>query len=135
MAAQPIVQTPYVPKRPQPGPQTDFLSSSADIVIYGGAAGGGKTAGILMEAARHVDNKNYGGVIFRRTSPQITNQGGLWDESQVFYGDVPGAKPTQGKLLWTFKSGAKVAFRHMQHEKDMLTWQGSQVPFIGFDEL
>ena len=30
--------------KPQPGPQTKFLSSPADIVIYGGAAGGGKAA-------------------------------------------------------------------------------------------
>lgn len=27
--------------RPQPGPQEDFLLSSADVVFYGGAAGGG----------------------------------------------------------------------------------------------
>jgi hypothetical protein len=27
--------------KPQDGPQTKFLSSPADIVIYGGSAGGG----------------------------------------------------------------------------------------------
>src|ERR1700739_3514256 len=38
----------------QPGPQTDFLRSSADICIYGGAAGGGKTVGLILEPLRYV---------------------------------------------------------------------------------
>ena len=33
----------------QPGPQTEFLRSPADICIYGGAAGGGKTVGLILE--------------------------------------------------------------------------------------
>ena len=38
----------------QPGPQTEFLRSPADICIYGGAAGGGKTTGLILEPLRHV---------------------------------------------------------------------------------
>lgn len=122
-------------KKPQPGPQSAFLSSPADIAIFGGSAGGGKTAALLMEAVRYTENPNFGAVIFRRTSPEITNPGGLWDESQIFYGDITGAKPTMGKTLWEFKSGAKVVFKHMQHEKDKFAWQGSQICLICFDEL
>jgi hypothetical protein len=59
--------------RPQAGPQEQFLSSSADIVIYGGAAGGGKTYGLLLEPLRHVLYPFFRAVIFRRTFPQITN--------------------------------------------------------------
>jgi len=66
---------------PQPGPQELFLSTPADICIYGGAAGGGKSFGLLLEALRHIDNPQYGAVIFRRTYPEIMNKGGLWDES------------------------------------------------------
>jgi hypothetical protein len=39
---------------PQPGPQTDFLRTPADICIYGGAAGGGKTVGLILEPLRYV---------------------------------------------------------------------------------
>ena len=40
--------------KPQKGPQYQFLNpASADIVIYGGAAGGGKTWALLMECLRH----------------------------------------------------------------------------------
>jgi hypothetical protein len=38
----------------QPGPQTEFLRSAADICICGGAAGGGKTTGLILEPLRHV---------------------------------------------------------------------------------
>jgi hypothetical protein len=70
----------------QPGRQSEFLRSSADICIYGGAAGGGKTAGLILEPLRHVGRiANFAAVFFRRTMPQITNPGALWDESLNFY--------------------------------------------------
>jgi hypothetical protein len=70
----------------QPGPQTAFLGTSADICIYGGAAGGGKTVGLILEPLRHVGRvANFTAVFFRRTTPQITNPGGLWDETRNFY--------------------------------------------------
>ena len=49
---------------PQPGPQTAFMCSSADIVIYGGAAGGGKTFALLLEGLRHKDIAGFSGVVF-----------------------------------------------------------------------
>ena len=119
---------------PQPGPQEQFLSSSADIVIFGGAAGGGKTFGLLLEPMRHINNPKFGAVIFRRTSPQIRNEGALWDESEQLYPHV-GAKPRESVLEWDFPRGATLKFAHMQHEKDKYDWQGSQIPLIGFDEI
>ncbi|HYU72928.1 MAG TPA: terminase family protein, partial [Ktedonobacteraceae bacterium] len=119
---------------PQPGPQEIFLSSSADIVIYGGAAGGGKSYGLLLEALRHIDNPEYGAVVFRRTYPEIMNEGGLWGESVSMY-PLLGGKSSEDPPHWTFPSGATIRFAHMQYGKDMYSWQGSQIPLIGFDEL
>src|SRR5690606_2742766 len=119
---------------PQPGPQTAFLSTSADIAIYGGAAGGGKSWALLLEPLRHIHNPKFGGVIFRRESKQVTNEGGLWDESEKIY-PLVGAKPRVGDLQWVFPSGCCLTFAHLQHETDKLSWQGSQIAFIGFDEL
>lgn len=120
--------------KPQAGFQTDFLSSSADIAIGGGSAGAGKTFALLMEPLRHSDNKHFGAVIFRRTSPQIRSVGGLWDTSQTIY-PFAKAEPKETNLEWQFKSGATVKFSHLEYEKNILDWQGSQIPFIGFDEL
>ena len=78
--------------RPQPGPQTAFLASPADIAIYGGSAGGGKTWALLMEPLRHVANPQFGAVFFRRTLVQVRNEGGLWDESEKLYPNL-WAKP------------------------------------------
>jgi hypothetical protein len=58
----------------QPGPQTAVLQSAADICIFGGAAGCGKTFVLIVEALRHVGRvANFAAVFFRRTTPQITN--------------------------------------------------------------
>ena len=120
--------------RAQPGPQEAFLSSAADLAIYGGAAGGGKTFALLLEALRHVRNPQFRAVIFRRTSVQVRNPGGLWDESLKLY-PLIGGKPREYLLEWEFPSGASVKFAHMEHEKNRLDWQGSQIPLIAFDEL
>lgn len=120
--------------RPQPGPQEAFLSSSADIVIYGGAAFGGKTFALLLETTRHSENGQFGAVIFRRTTKQVKTEGGLWDTSEELF-PLLGAQSNLSSLFWTFPSGAKVTFAHLEHEKNKLDWQGAQVAMIGFDEL
>lgn len=119
--------------KPQPR-QEKFLSTSADIAIYGGAAGGGKTWSLLIEPLRHVGNKDFGAVIFRRTIPEITNEGALWDEAAKIYPLLDG-KPNENEKQYTFKTGMRVSFAHMQHEKDKLAWKSAQVPLIEFDQL
>ena len=120
---------------PQEGYQMRALSSKADIVIGGGAAGVGKTFCVLMEALRHIHNPNYGAVFFRRTSPQIRAEGGLWDASTKMYTRLGGAIPKESTLEWIFDSGAKFKFSHLEYEKNVYDWQGSEIPLIVFDEL
>ncbi len=120
---------------PQAGPQERFLSSPADIVVYGGAAGGGKSYGLLLEPLRHIDNPAFGAVIFRRNANQITNEGGLWDTSMSIYPYAHGRPSLSPRPTWRFPSGAKVTFAHMQYDQDRISWQGSQIAMIGFDEL
>lgn len=120
--------------RPQEGYQMRALSSGADIVIGGSGAGVGKTYCLLLEFLRHINNPEWGGVIFRRTSPQINSEGGLWDTSEKLYPHA-GGTPVRSNLRWDFEKGAKLKFSHLEYEKDKNNWQGSQIPFIGFDEL
>lgn len=120
---------------PQPGPQTEFLKTSANIAIYGGAAGGGKSFALLLEPLYHFDNPKFGSVIFRRSTVQVRNEGGLWDESMKLYMPLKGVHPRESVLEWSFPSGARVKFSHLENEKTVYDWQGSQIAFIGYDEL
>ena len=119
--------------RPQEGYQMSFLSSSADIAIGGGAAGVGKTYSLLLENLRHKDVDGFGVVCFRRTTPQIKAEGALWDTSMTIYNQA-GGKPRESSLEWDFEV-SKVKFSHLEYDKNMYDWQGSQIPLIEFDEL
>ena len=124
---------------PQPGPQTDFFKSNADIVIFGGSAGVGKTAAILLEPLRYADNPGFNAIIFRRKTTEITTPGGLWDEAHTFYMRLPEenhpkftSKPNYEIL---FNSGAKIKFSHLEYDDTRFDHHGGQYCLIEFDEL
>ena len=126
---------PVITIRPQQGKQELFLRSPADICIYGGAAGGGKTYAILLECLRHIHNPRFEAVIFRQSRPQIMNAGGLFDTSKEIYPYAGATSVLSPNIQWRFPSGAKVTFAHLFYEKEKYNWQGSQIPLLMFDEL
>lgn len=129
-----MAQADTVEFKPQSGKQESFLSSNADIAIYGGSRGGGKSFALLLEALRHTSNSQFRAVIFRRTFPQIQQEGGLWDTSNLIY-PYAGATGSKGNMRWHFPSGSTVAFQHMENEDDRYSWLGASIPLICFDEL
>ena len=127
------VETESLRFSPQPK-QREFLGTSADIAVYGGAAGGGKSWALVYDPIRHIKVPGFTGIIFRRTSPEITNAGGLWDEAGELY-PAAGGKAVQDRLEYRFKPKARISFRHLEHEQDKLGYQGSQICYLAFDEL
>jgi len=125
---------------PQPGPQTTFLGSKADITIYGGAAGGGKTRGTLMFPLKHIVKNpapGFRAVIFRRTYNLITQAGGIWDESFQIYPYLGAVSTESPYPTWRWdKLDIEVVFAHMQHHpKDTYAKKGMQAELIAFEEL
>ena len=119
----------------QPGPQTAFLSTPADIAIFGGSAGGGKSHALLMEPLRHVSVPGFGAVLFRRKAVEITLEGGFADSSAGLYFGLGGVMVKSPRHEWRFPAGSKIQFGHLEHTKNRFDWQGSQIAMLGFDEL
>ena len=120
--------------RPQPGKQEKFLASRADIAVFGGAAGSGKSFALLLEQLYDKDNAQFRSVIFRRTVPMIRQPGGLLDTSEQIF-PLLGGKLNQSALEWAFPAGATVKLAGMELEADRYNWQGSQIALICFDEV
>ena len=118
--------------QPQPR-QAAFLSRPEYEAMYGGAAGGGKSDALLVEALRQVHIPHYRGVIFRKTFRELSD---LVDRSREIYAPAyPRAKFNASTYIWSFPSGAKVYFDNMQDTAYRQKYQGRHFDFIGFDEL
>ncbi len=113
--------------------QALFMSRWEDEALYGGAAGGGKSDALVIEATRQVHIPHYKGLLLRKTYPQLTE---LIEKSQRYYPKAfPKARYNESKHTWTFPSGAKIVFGSMQHTSDKQNYQGKAYDFVGFDEL
>jgi len=119
--------------KPNPGPQQDFLASSEKEVLFGGAAGGGKSYAMLVDPLRYCHMKNARALLIRRTMPELRE---LIDKSYELYPKAfPGAKFKTQDKIWTFPSGAKLEFGYCEKNADVYRYQGQAYSWIGFDEL
>lgn len=117
---------------PSPGPQYRYLELPVYEKLYGGAAGGGKTDALVMGALQHIHEPTYNAIIFRRTYPELIGQ--VIPKSQQWY-RAAGGDYNQGSHCWTFPSGARIHFGHLQYEDDVHRYQGWELQYIGWDEL
>lgn len=120
---------------PQAGPQEAFLSSKADIAIFGGSAGSGKSWALLLEALRHPPEvPHFDAVMFRRNTTDLRKPGGLWSETQKIC-PYAGGIPVNHRLEWKWPGAGTLKLAHLEYENTVLQWHGSQVPLLCFDEL
>ena len=126
-------QTQEIVFAPNPGPQTDFLAASEREVLFGGAAGGGKSYSLLADPMRYFSNAAFSGLILRRTNDELRQ---LVSESQELYPKAyPGSKWQEKKSQWTFPSGARLWMTYLERPEDVMRYQGQAFCWIGWDEL
>jgi len=123
----------FVAFMPNEGPQTDFLASDEKDVLYGGAAGGGKSFAMLIDPLRNCHYKEHRALILRRSMPELRE---LIDKSRELYPRAfPGARFREVEKIWNFPSGAKVEFGFLEKDADVYRYQGQAYSWIGFDEI
>jgi len=132
-AVQDILPEQNVLFHPNEGPQTDFLAAGEKDVLYGGAAGGGKSYAMLIDPLRYAHKKAHRALILRRSMPELRE---MIDKSRELYPlAFQGAKFREVEKLWNFPSGAKVEFGFLERDADVYRYQGQAYSWIGFDEI
>ncbi len=111
-----------------------MLTCPAFEIFYGGCAGGGKSAGLLLDAISQIDEPGYKALLLRRTYSELSKADGLIEESQKIYMKLGGVY-TAGEKRWRFPSNAIIDFGHCENESDKHKYQSSQYDKILFDEL
>ena len=115
------------------GPQTEFISAGELDVLYGGAAGGGKSYAMLVDPLRYCHKPVHRALILRRSMPELRE---LIDKSRELYPKAfPGCKFREVEKLWNFPSGAKIEFGFLERDADVYRYQGQAYSWIGFDEI
>ena len=118
---------------PNTGPQEDFLAAAETDVLYGGAAGGGKSYAMLVDPLRYAHRASHRALIIRRSMPELRE---LIDKSRELYPRAfPGCKYREVEKLWNFPSGAKIEFGFLERDADVYRYQGQAYSWIGFDEI
>lgn len=126
-------QSVWCPHAPTPR-QAEFLAIPDLEALYGGAAGGGKSDGLLMGFLQHVDEPHYSGIIFRRTYADLSLPGALMDRSHEWFGGSS-ASWNGLKRQWRFPSGAVLTFGYLDTDRDKYRYQSAEFQYIAFDEL
>ena len=119
--------------KPNTGPQTEFLAAGEQDVLYGGAAGGGKSYAMLVDPLRYMHIKEHRALLLRKSMPELRE---LIDKSRELYPKAfIGAKFREVEKIWRFPSGASLEFGYLDRDADVYRYQGQSYTWIGIDEL
>ncbi len=124
----------YIPWEPTPTQAAFLLLDHVPEVMFGGAAGGGKSVAALAAALQYVDVSGYGALLIRKTFPSLFQPGALIPLSHEWLQGTD-AHWNGTDRQWRFPSGATLNFGYLDTDLDKFQYQGAAYPFIDFDEL
>lgn len=130
--------TKYIPLDPTPKQRAFLLMNNTKEILYGGAAGGGKSVAQLMGALQYVDVPGYSAILFRKTYADLSLPGALIDLSKQWLMPFVEAKEvrwSEKDKQYTFPSGASLNFGYLESANDCYRYQGAEFQYVGMDEV
>jgi predicted phage terminase large subunit-like protein len=140
---KPIRLTRFCPHKPT-APQAYFMGLTAREALYGGAAGGGKSDALLMDALQFVDEPGYAALLLRRSYKDLALPGAIMDRALEWLRPHRDVHWDAGEKTFVFPMRALVGpevpratltFGYLATANDRYRYQGSAYQYIGFDEL
>lgn len=124
LLAATVLENPYIPHKPT-AKQAEFLLYSGRECLFGGAAGPGKSSGLLMSALMYVTEPDYSALILRRTYADLSLPGAIMDRADEWLRSTDAQWQDKTKT-WTFPSGATLTFGYLETENDKYRYQGAE---------
>lgn len=130
-----IPWTPFIPHKPHKKQLAAMLIDKKEL-LFGGAAGGGKSDWLLMSALQFVDVPYYSAIIFRKTLSDLKQEESLITRASEWLSEwYPYVKWVAEDHAFVFPSRAKLAFGYIGEFRTNERYQGAAYQFVGFDEL
>jgi Terminase large subunit, T4likevirus-type, N-terminal/Terminase RNaseH-like domain len=125
----------WCPHEPHPT-QARFLELDDRDVLFGGAAGGGKSDALLLAALQYAHVPGYAALILRRTYADLALPNAIMDRAQQW---IPREFWNDGlkrfKLPCPSGGHSTLTFGYLDSPRDKYRYQGAELQFVGADEL
>lgn len=121
---------------PRSKKQELYIQCEADVVVFGGGAGSGKSFLGAMDTLKHTDDPKFRALVVRRLTPQIHGPGGIFETFTNLHREIYDTKLKVKKRdgILEYPNGGTISFRHCQYEDDKHSFQGWQLSMALVDE-
>lgn len=112
--------------------QQAALCSPAELLLFGGQSGGGKTDFLVGDAMQEYQLPSFRGLLLRETLGEFDQIGDRMEAAYLPLGAR--YRRATGGGEWTFPSGARLRYGYLRSDKDLKIYRGIPRSWIGIDE-
>lgn len=132
-SARSFIEEQNVVWKPHEGVQTEFLKSNEDEVLFAGGRGSGKSDCLMVDPLRFCTNRNFRGLIIRRSMPELREL--IFRAKEIYPIAYPKTQWKEQEKIFIFPSGARIEFGYCDNLDDLERYRGQQYTWLGIDEI